>query len=180
RLCFVGVSGLEPLNPKERIYSPPQLPLCDTPILSPLPGSNQRPTDYKSVALPAELRRQDVKTRPIQPGFQRTLFVWVCKDIQSWTISKKKLKYLITLQDMNEKEISSLIRLLDDPDTEVFAHVEEKLATLGPAVVTLLENRWEQSFDALEQNRIENLIYKIQFRQVEENLEQWIKGGYSD
>jgi hypothetical protein len=27
----VGVSGLEPLNPKERIYSPPQLPLCDTP-----------------------------------------------------------------------------------------------------------------------------------------------------
>jgi len=25
--------------------------------LSPLPGSNQRPTDYKSVALPAELRR---------------------------------------------------------------------------------------------------------------------------
>ena len=26
-------------------------------IKSPLPGSNQRPTDYKSVALPAELRR---------------------------------------------------------------------------------------------------------------------------
>ena len=24
---------------------------------SPLPGSNQRPTDYKSVALPAELKR---------------------------------------------------------------------------------------------------------------------------
>ena len=29
---LVGVSGLEPLNPKERIYSPPQLPLCDTPL----------------------------------------------------------------------------------------------------------------------------------------------------
>ena len=27
-------------------------------IKSPLPGSNQRPTDYKSVALPAELRRR--------------------------------------------------------------------------------------------------------------------------
>jgi hypothetical protein len=26
-------------------------------FLSPLPGSNQRPTDYKSVALPAELKR---------------------------------------------------------------------------------------------------------------------------
>jgi hypothetical protein len=28
----VGASGLEPLDPKERIYSPPQLPLCDTPF----------------------------------------------------------------------------------------------------------------------------------------------------
>ncbi len=61
-LCLVGASGLEPLNPKERIYSPPQLPLCDTPKLklhknvwSHQSESNQRPTDYKSVALPAEL-----------------------------------------------------------------------------------------------------------------------------
>ena len=30
---IVGVIGLEPMNPKERIYSPPQLPLCDTPNL---------------------------------------------------------------------------------------------------------------------------------------------------
>ena len=28
---------------------------------SPLPGSNQRPTDYKSVALPAELRRLECR-----------------------------------------------------------------------------------------------------------------------
>ena len=27
--------------------------------MSPLPESNQRPTDYKSVALPAELRRRN-------------------------------------------------------------------------------------------------------------------------
>lgn len=81
---------------------------------------------------------------------------------------------------MNEKEISSLIRLLDDPDTEIFAHVEEKLATLGPSVVTLLENRWEQSFDALEQTRIENLIAKIQFKQVSGDLELWVKSGSLD
>jgi hypothetical protein len=28
----VGVTGLEPMNPKEVSYSHPQLPLCDTPI----------------------------------------------------------------------------------------------------------------------------------------------------
>lgn len=81
---------------------------------------------------------------------------------------------------MNEKEITSLIRLLDDPDTEIFAHVEEKLATLGPSVVALLESQWEQSFDALQQTRIENLIYKIQFRQVAEDLGAWKSGGSSD
>src|SRR5690606_28534237 len=77
-------------------------------------------------------------------------------------------------------EITSLIRLLDDPDTEIFAHVEEKLATLGPSVVALLESQWEQSFDALQQTRIENLIYKIQFRQVAEDLGAWKSGGSSD
>ena len=30
----VGGGGLEPPNPKERIYSPPQLPLCDPPKFS--------------------------------------------------------------------------------------------------------------------------------------------------
>ena len=30
----VGGGGLEPPNPKERIYSPPQLPLCDPPDMS--------------------------------------------------------------------------------------------------------------------------------------------------
>ena len=29
---MVGMLGLEPRNPKERIYSPPQLPLCHIPI----------------------------------------------------------------------------------------------------------------------------------------------------
>ena len=31
RNIAVGRGGLEPPNPKERIYSPPQLPLCDLP-----------------------------------------------------------------------------------------------------------------------------------------------------
>ena len=39
-LCFrsnvVGGGGLEPPNPKERIYSPPQLPLCDPPKVCPI------------------------------------------------------------------------------------------------------------------------------------------------
>lgn len=78
---------------------------------------------------------------------------------------------------MNEKEINSLIRLLDDPDMEIFQHVEEKLSTLGPSVIGLLEKQWEKSFDALEQTRIENLIHKIQYKQVTEDLQKWYKDG---
>ena len=33
----VGGGGLEPPNPKERIYSPPQLPLCDPPKFCDVP-----------------------------------------------------------------------------------------------------------------------------------------------
>ena len=46
RLCFrssiVGGGGLEPPNPKERIYSPPQLPLCDPPKLCLMCSRHQR------------------------------------------------------------------------------------------------------------------------------------------
>ena len=84
----MGVSGLEPLNPKERIYSPPQLPLCDTPNLSPLPGSNQRPTDYKSVALPAELRRQYI--------FKKRLSFNLFQDIFPKSVPHQVRKFSLT------------------------------------------------------------------------------------
>lgn len=81
---------------------------------------------------------------------------------------------------MNEKELDSLIKLLDDPDAEVFQHVEQKLITMGPDVITLLESVWEQSFDVLLQTRIENLIHKIQFGDVLQELELWRLSGSFD
>src|SRR5690606_27061506 len=47
-LC-VGGEGFEPSKPKQRIYSPSHLTALESPqfLWSPLPGSNQRPTDYK-------------------------------------------------------------------------------------------------------------------------------------
>ena len=67
--CFVGRSGFEPLKSKDSGFTVrPIWPLWNLPywwcfhhfppVLSHLPESNWRPTDYKSVALPAELRWQ--------------------------------------------------------------------------------------------------------------------------
>lgn len=81
---------------------------------------------------------------------------------------------------MNAKEIESLIKLLDDPDQEVARHVEEKLFTYGQEVIEFLENAWEQSFDALLQERIENLIHKIQFANVKNDLQLWHLSGAFD
>lgn len=81
---------------------------------------------------------------------------------------------------MNEKEIDSLIKLLDDPDAEVFHHVEQKLIMMGPEVIGRLETVWGQSFDVMLQTRIENLIHKIQFEDVLQELELWKLSGSFD
>ena len=81
---------------------------------------------------------------------------------------------------MNEKEVESLIKLLDDPDTEIANHVEEKLLSYGNDVIEYLENAWAQSFDILLQERIENLVHKIQFRNIKRELELWYIGGSFD
>jgi regulator of sirC expression with transglutaminase-like and TPR domain len=81
---------------------------------------------------------------------------------------------------MNEKEIESLIKLLDDPDQEIASHVEEKLLSYGNDVINHLENAWGQSLDSILQERIENLVHKIQFQNIKKELELWYVGGAFD
>ena len=81
---------------------------------------------------------------------------------------------------MDPKEIESLIKLLDDPDTEISGLVEGKILSYGNEVIGYLESAWEQSFDAVLQERIENLVHKIQFNTVKLELQLWIMGGSFD
>jgi len=81
---------------------------------------------------------------------------------------------------MKEQEIKALIRLLDDNDSEVFAHIESKLVTLGKQVIPILENAWSSSLDALMQERIENIIHKIQLDDLQKALREWTENGAVD
>lgn len=81
---------------------------------------------------------------------------------------------------INEAEINSLIRLLDDPDQEIYNHVHEKLLSYGPTVVTYLESAFEQAFDSIQQERIANLVHEIQFSLVKNELELWHQSGSFD
>lgn len=81
---------------------------------------------------------------------------------------------------MNQKEVESLIKLLDDPDIEISRHVEDRLLSYGNEVIDHLENAWSQSLDTKLQERIENLVHKIQFSNVKRDLELWYISGAFD
>ncbi len=81
---------------------------------------------------------------------------------------------------INPKEIEALVKLLDDTDADIFSHVEDKLLSYGSEVIPALENFWEQSLDVILQQRIEDLIHKIQFQSLKHDLQTWALSGAFD
>ena len=76
---------------------------------------------------------------------------------------------------MNIKELNALIRLLEDPDKEVYASVRTRLVELGVEIVPNLEEAWVNNFDSIIQSRAEQIIHEIQFKETVENLKQWLE-----
>ncbi len=81
---------------------------------------------------------------------------------------------------IDHSEINSLIRLLDDPDDEIFEHIHDKILSYGSEVIVHLESAWERAFDPIQQERIANLVHEIQFRIVKDDLKLWYHGGTFD
>jgi len=77
-------------------------------------------------------------------------------------------------------EVKSLIRLLDDPDQEIFGHVHDKLLSLGSEAVEYLESAFGEAFDPIQQERIANLVHEIQFGILKNDLRLWLHGGAFD
>jgi regulator of sirC expression with transglutaminase-like and TPR domain len=81
---------------------------------------------------------------------------------------------------INPSEINYLIRLLDDPDQEIYDHIHDKILSYGVDVIEYLESAWEQAFDPIQQDRIANLVHEIQFGIVKTDLKLWYQGGGFD
>lgn len=81
---------------------------------------------------------------------------------------------------MSQVEIKALIKLLDDSDPEIFNHIEEQLMLMGKSVIPDLENAWSGSIDAMMQQRIENIIHKIQIEDLQRDLSVWVQTGCTD
>ncbi len=84
------------------------------------------------------------------------------------------------IKAMDTREINALIRLLDDNDNEVYTHIEGKLLSYGKEVIPFLEDAWGYSFDATLQQRIIDIIHKIQFDILKQEMENWAKSPEQD
>jgi regulator of sirC expression with transglutaminase-like and TPR domain len=81
----------------------------------------------------------------------------------------------------NTEKISTLIHLLDDSDREIYEQIYTELLQFGVEAIPLLEEAWEKNdWGELFRERVEELIHEIQFSNVGDALETWVKSGGKD
>jgi regulator of sirC expression with transglutaminase-like and TPR domain len=81
---------------------------------------------------------------------------------------------------MDEKQIVAQIKLLDDPDEQIFIAIRDSLIGMGAEVIPELEKAWESTFDEKIQERIEDIIKIIQIGSVKDGMEKWVQEGAKD
>jgi hypothetical protein len=74
---------------------------------------------------------------------------------------------------LENKEITALFKLLDDPDEEIFGVVSDRLAGYGQPIIPHLEHLWENSIQLKTQERIEKLIQRLHFESIRQELLEW-------
>lgn len=79
------------------------------------------------------------------------------------------------MNNRQEKEIDALLNLVDDPDAEVYATVADRLMAYGCDIIPRLEYLWENTIDENVQYRIEHLIHRAQFVELQSELANWSK-----
>lgn len=78
------------------------------------------------------------------------------------------------------REISALLNLIDDPDEEVFGAVSEKIIGYGRIIIPNLEHLWETTPSEDTQDRIEQLIHRLHYKDLTEDFKGWDSSGYQD
>lgn len=71
------------------------------------------------------------------------------------------------------REIAALFHLIDDPDKEVFTTVSERIVSFGKPIISNLEHLWETTPDVKVQERIEQLIHSLHYKDLAIELTEW-------
>ncbi len=78
------------------------------------------------------------------------------------------------------REINALFTLIDDPDEEVYSTVSEKIAAYGKNIIPNLEHLWETTLSEDVQERIEMIIHRLHFTDLENDMIEWRDSAYHD
>jgi regulator of sirC expression with transglutaminase-like and TPR domain len=81
---------------------------------------------------------------------------------------------------LKDNELKALVSLLDDEDTQIVSHVEEKILSLGTSIIPFLEQEWESNFNPQVQRRIEELIHTLQYELLKERIKEWYESEDQD
>ncbi len=84
------------------------------------------------------------------------------------------------MKKINRTEVDALIRLLDDSDVEIYNQIQDRLVHYGKDVIPILETAWGSSMDAIMQERIGNIIHKIQLDDLRHEIHIWSHSGSHD
>ncbi len=79
-----------------------------------------------------------------------------------------------------QRELKALISLLDEPDEEVYEQIRGKIRVFGIDAIPVLESAWEDSFDPILQERIEEIIHMIQLDDLYAEVNSWAQLGSDD
>jgi regulator of sirC expression with transglutaminase-like and TPR domain len=79
-----------------------------------------------------------------------------------------------------DKEISALFSLIDDPDEEVYGAVSNRIADFGRSLIPNLEHLWETTPNEQVQQRIESLIHRLQLQDLQNDLLAWKTSAHPD
>lgn len=72
------------------------------------------------------------------------------------------------------KEIQALLHLIDDPDAEVYSTVSSRIVSFGKQIIPNLEHLWETTPDTVTQERIETLIHRLHFQDLQQDFREWL------
>jgi regulator of sirC expression with transglutaminase-like and TPR domain len=78
---------------------------------------------------------------------------------------------------VENKEITALFHLIDDPDEEIYTTISDKIISFGKGIIPNLEHLWENTTSEEIQERIEAIIHKLHFRDLTEDFSRWKDGS---
>ena len=77
---------------------------------------------------------------------------------------------------VENKEITALLHLLDDPDEDIYSSVSDKIISFGKAIIPNLESLWENTSEEAIQEWIELLIHRLHVRDLTNDFAAWAAG----